>query len=198
MANQSVFLDVAVDGAAPDALALVELPRDGARREWRFGEVADASRRAAGALRARGVQRGDVVMTLIGNRPEWVLAMLACFRIGAVVLPCTEQLRPKDLRLRLDATAPRLVICDERNADTLAAAGRTDDVVLVPGPELTDGEPVRGEPLGPEAPCLITFTSGTSGEARPVLHARRYLDGQALQAEHWRDAQPGGLVWCTA
>ncbi len=56
----------------------------------------------AGALVQRGVGRGDVVMTLIGNRPEWVLAMMACFRIGAVVLPCTEQLRAKDLRLRLE------------------------------------------------------------------------------------------------
>ena len=46
-------------------------------------------------------------MTLIGNRPEWVLAMCACFRIGAVVLPCTEQLRAKDLRLRLGGARPR-------------------------------------------------------------------------------------------
>ena len=72
------------------------------RREWTFGEVADRSARLAGALAARGVQRGDVVMTLIGNRAEWVLTMVACFRIGAVALPCNEQLRAKDLRMRLD------------------------------------------------------------------------------------------------
>jgi acyl-coenzyme A synthetase/AMP-(fatty) acid ligase len=195
---QPSFLRDAVDGAPPQRLALVELARDGSRREWSFGEVADASRRAAGALRARGVGRGDVVMTLVGNRPEWVLAMLACFRLGAVVLPCTEQLRAKDLAQRLATVAPVLVVCDERNADVLAAAGRTDGVLLVPGPELTAGEPVAGEPAGPEDPCLITFTSGTSGEPRAVLHARRYLEGQALQAEHWLDARPGGLVWCTA
>jgi acyl-coenzyme A synthetase/AMP-(fatty) acid ligase len=198
MPGHTSFLDVAVDRVPADRLALVELARDGTRREWRFGALAEASRRASGTLRARGVQRGDVVMTLVGNRPEWVIAMLACFRLGAVVLPCTEQLRPKDLRLRLAATAPALIVCDERNADTLAAAGRTDGVLLVPGPELTAGEPVPGEPLDDEAPCLITFTSGTSGEPRPVLHARRYLGGQALQAEHWLDARPGDLVWCTA
>src|SRR4051794_14442673 len=198
MPGQSCFLDVALDRAPAGRLALVELARDGSRREWRFGEVAEASRRAAGTLRERGVRRGDVVMTLIGNRPEWVIAMLACFRLGAVVLPCTEQLRAKDLRLRLDATGPALIVCDERNADTLAAAGRTDGVLLVPGPELTAGEPVTGEPLESEAPCLITFTSGTAGEPRPVLHAQRYLDGQMLQAEHWLDARPGGVVWCTA
>ena len=63
-------------------------------------------------------------MTLIGNRPEWVLGMLACFRIGAVVLPCTEQLRAKDLRLRLAVAEPSLILADERNrAELEAAAG---------------------------------------------------------------------------
>ena len=87
-----------VDAAPPERLALVELARDGARREWSFGQIAERSARLAGALQARGVSRGDVVMTLIGNRPEWVLTMVACFRIGAVVLPCTEQLRAEGPR----------------------------------------------------------------------------------------------------
>jgi acetyl-CoA synthetase len=187
-----------LDTADPSALALIELARDGSRREWTFGEVASASQRAAGALAARGVRRGDVVMTVIGNRPEWVIAMLACFRLGAVVLPCTEQLRAKDLDLRLRVTDPVLVIADERNAATLAEAGRRDGVMLVPGPELTDGELLAGERLGPDDPCLLTFTSGTAGEPKAVLHAQRYLDGQRLQAEHWLGAVPGGLVWCTA
>ena len=52
--------------------------RDGGRSEWSFGAVAEASARAAGALAARGVGRGDVVMTLVGNRPDWVVAMVAC------------------------------------------------------------------------------------------------------------------------
>ncbi len=100
----------------------MELARDGSRREWSFGEVSDRSARLAGALARRGVGRGDVVMTLIGNRPEWVLTMLACFRLGAVVLPCTEQLRAKDLRLRLAVARPRLVVADERNGAELEAA----------------------------------------------------------------------------
>ena len=62
-----------VDAAPPARRALVALGRDGSRTEWSFGEVADASARAAGALAARGVGREDVVMTLVGNRPEWVL-----------------------------------------------------------------------------------------------------------------------------
>ncbi len=114
-----------LDALPPERLALVELARDGARREWSCGEVSARSAALAGALARRGVGRGDVVMTLIGNRPEWVLTMLACFRLGAVVLPCTEQLRAKDLRLRLAVARPRLVVADERNrAELQKGAGR--------------------------------------------------------------------------
>src|SRR4249920_23174 len=98
-----------IDTAPRERTALIELTRDGARREWSFAEVADSSARLAGTLARAGVSRGDVVMTLVGNRPEWVLTMVACFRIGAVVLPCTEQLRSKDLRQRLDVAAPAAV-----------------------------------------------------------------------------------------
>ena len=114
-----------VERAPADARALIELARDGARREWTFGAVADGARRLAGRLHALGVRRGDVVLTLVGNRPEWALTMLACFRQGYVVLPCTEQLRAKDLALRLAVAQPRLVVADRRNADVLQGwAGR--------------------------------------------------------------------------
>src|SRR5205823_269304 len=76
-----------VEAAPPDRIALVALGREGGRSEISFAQVADRAARLAGALAQRGVGRGDVVMTLIGNRPEWVYALVACFRIGAVALP---------------------------------------------------------------------------------------------------------------
>ncbi len=174
------------------------MARDGSRREFTFGEVAEASSRLAGALVARGVGRGDVVMTLIGNRPQWVLTMVACFRIGAVALPCNEQLRAKDLRQRLGAARPRLIVADERNAAELALAGPACEVVLIPDPALLEHDPVPAVQLAATDPCLITFTSGTTGEAKGIVHGQRYLPGQQLQAAHWLDARPGDLVWCTA
>jgi acyl-coenzyme A synthetase/AMP-(fatty) acid ligase len=194
-----------LDCLPPDQLALVELARDGARREWSFGEVSDHSARLAGALARRGVGRGDVVMTLIGNRPEWVLSMCACLRLGAVALPCTEQLRAKDLRLRLAVAQPRVVVADERNRAELETAlggapqgGRDTEVVLVPDASLFGAPPAPAVELAPEDPCLITFTSGTAGEPKAVLHGQRYLLGQRLQATHWLGARAGELVWCTA
>jgi acyl-coenzyme A synthetase/AMP-(fatty) acid ligase len=187
-----------VDAAPPGARALVEVTRDGARREWTFGQVSDRSARLAGALAARGVGRGDVVMTLVGNRAEWVLAMVACFRLGAVALPCTEQLRARDLRLRLDAAAPAAVVADERDMGELEAARPECPVFTVPDRSLFDADPAPAVELGPQDPCLIAFTSGTAGDPKGVLHGQRYLPGQLLQAEQWLDARPGELVWCTA
>ncbi len=187
-----------VDAADPGRLALVELDRAGGRREWTFGEVAERSAALAGALGAHGVQREDVVLTLIGNRPDWVLAMVACFRIGAVVLPCTEQLRARDLRLRLDVARPAAIVCDERNRAELDAAGPDCPVLTVPDEALFAAAAPPPVELDAEDPCLITFTSGTAGEPKAVVHAQRYLAGQHVQAEHWLDARPGDLVWCTA
>jgi acyl-coenzyme A synthetase/AMP-(fatty) acid ligase len=191
-----------VEGADPDALALVELARDGARREHRFGAVARAVRTMAAHLHQHGVRRGDVVLTLVGNQPDWVVAMCACFRQGHVVLPCTEQLRAKDLMLRLEVTRPRAVVADGRNEAVLREAGWDGPTIWAPGVMDWPDADARAVPepaaLEPLDPCLITFTSGTAGEPKAVLHGRRYLEGQRLQAEHWLSARPGDLVWCTA
>ena len=222
------FASDVLDRLPPSGLALLELARDGSRREWTFAEVSARSAALAGTLRAHGVERGDVVMTLIGNRPEWVMTMCACFRIGAVVLPCTEQLRAKDLRLRLAVAKPQLIVADERNREELRTALAGGDpvpgagtpaggsglsageeipslspspsipVLFVPDEALFESDPAAAVELAPEDPCLITFTSGTSGEPKAVLHGQRYLDGQHLQAENWLGAHAGELVWCTA
>jgi acyl-coenzyme A synthetase/AMP-(fatty) acid ligase len=189
-----------VEAAPGGCIALIELTHDGRRREWTFAEVADRSARLASTLgRTYGVGRGDVVMTLIGNRPEWVLTMLACFRIGALALPCNEQLRAHDLALRIDAAHPKVIVVDERNLGELSAAGPACPVVTIPDESLFQAaSPAPAVELEPHEPCLITFTSGTTGEPTAVVHGQRYLAGQRLQAEHWLDAQPGDLVWCTA
>jgi acyl-coenzyme A synthetase/AMP-(fatty) acid ligase len=188
-----------VEAADPQRLALVERARSGERREWTFADVARAAGTIAAHLQERGVARGDVVMTLVGNQPDWVAAMVACFRQGYVVLPCTEQLRPKDLQQRLDVAAPALVIADARNEQTVRESGWSGPTIWVPGVgEWPERRPPPAADLDPKDPCLITFTSGTAGEPKAVVHAQRYLPGQRAQAEHWLDARPGELAWCTA
>ena len=127
----------------------------------------------------------------MGNQPDWVIAMVACFRQGHVVLACNEQLRAKDLQLRLEVCAPALVICDGRNPAVLREAGWKGPAILTPGVATW---PTRKPPppaaLDPLDPCLITFTSGTAGEPKAVVHGQRWLAGQGVQAEHWLAPRP--------
>jgi len=187
-----------VEAAPRGDRALLEIARDGARREWSFGQVTEASGAVAAHLAGAGLRRGDVVVTLVGNRPEWALTMVACFRLGLVALPCNEQLRAKDLEQRLAVAQPRYVVCDERNAEVLAASGWDGPTLLAPWDLPGDAAVPGAVDLDPDDPCLITFTSGTAGEPKAVLHGQRYLSGQMLQARHWLDARAGDLVWCTA
>ena len=181
--------------------ALLAIDAAGERRVWHFSELFAMSAGLSGAMAARGVRREDVVLTLIGSRVEWVLAMLACFRMGAVAMPCNPQLRRKDLELRVAAANPALCIGEERYLSELP--GGVPYLTMAELDGILD-EDQRQEPpaeavdLDPDDPAVVIFTSGTTGEPRGVVYPQGYLAGQRLQAEHWFGARDGELAWCTA
>ena len=182
-------------------IAMVTVDESGTRREWGFGELNARAAGLAGALEARGVSRGDVVMTLIGNRAEWVLAMLACFRIGAVALPCNTQLRRADLAHRVAVAGPVLALGEERWLEQLPDGVDymdLNEIDAILDEERPQAPPAMPADLDPGDPALIVFTSGTTGPAQAAVHPQRYLLGQRLQAERWLGARPGELAWCTA
>ena len=180
-----------VDAADPGATALVaHRPRRQPRARSPSARSRTARRGWPAPCAARGVERGDVVMTLIGSRPEWVYAMVACFRIGAVALPCIEQLRPTTCGPAWTRPEPR---CSCRRR----AQRRHDPRGGLPR-RAADGSrtsasstrpPAPAADLAADDPALITFTSGTSGEPKPIRHGQRYLPGQRIQAEHWFGAR---------
>ena len=107
-------------------LGVVAIDAEGNRRDWYFGELIARSAGLSGAFAARGVRRGDVVMTLVGNRIEWVLALLACWRMGAVRCPATPQLRRARPRAARRRRRPRLCVGEEALLAELPG-GRRDD-----------------------------------------------------------------------
>src|SRR6202043_3939679 len=106
--------------------------------------------------------------------------------------------RAKDLRLRVEASRPALILADERNLPELSAVRPDCPVLAIPDESLFASQPAAAAELEADDPCLITFTSGTTGEAKGVVHGQRYLPGQRLQAAHGLHAREGDLVWCTA
>jgi acetyl-CoA synthetase len=178
--------------------ALVALARNGSRSEWTFADVKEISSRLGGALQALGVQKGDVVLTLMGNSAEWVFTLSACWHLGAVAMPCNVQLTPHDLAKRIRLIRPTLAVVADEHVATIAASGFDGTTLVASDPRLWRADPAPAEPLDLLDPALVIFTSGTAGEAKPVRHGQRYLANQHVQAEHWFGARPGDLCWCTA
>jgi acyl-coenzyme A synthetase/AMP-(fatty) acid ligase len=195
------FIEDVLEGFPSSKPALLTIGPAGERRVWHFGELIARSAGLSGAFASRGVARGDVVMTLVGNRIEWVLAMLACWRMGAIAMPCNTQLRRHDLELRMRVANPALCIGEDSPLGELPDGipyMTMDEVETVMDEDRPQEAPVEPANLDPEDGALVIFTSGTTGEPRAALHVQRYLPGQRLQATHWFGSQDGQLAWCTA
>src|SRR3954468_7518969 len=106
-------IDITERGAAeaPDDLALISLGPSGETvAEHTVAQLAAESRRAARALIDLGVRKGDPVFIMLPRVPAWYAAMLGAIRIGAVVMPGTNQLTARDIAYRVNAADATVAI----------------------------------------------------------------------------------------
>jgi acyl-CoA synthetase (AMP-forming)/AMP-acid ligase II len=176
-------------------------------RPWdgTFTDVDRAARALAGSLRARGVGPGDVVVFQLPNWVEAGITFWASAYLGAVVVPIVHFYGPKEVDYILDATEPAVVVTPDRFGYTehLAMydellARRSEPAWLVvntastalparaiPLNHLLDGDPIgRPEPVDPDAPAIIGFTSGTTRDPKGVVHSHRTIGFEARQLDH--------------
>ncbi|MGW3963733.1 beta-ketoacyl synthase N-terminal-like domain-containing protein [Amycolatopsis sp. NPDC005003] len=136
------------------------------RRTLTYGELARAS---AGLAAGLGVARGDRVLVHVGNRVEFVVALLAVLRAAAVGVPVSARSTETELaRLAADSGAT-LLITEARHA---AVADRLGLRVLF----VEDPPPAAGPPrddLGLDEPAWLLYTSGTTGRPKGVLLSQR-------------------------
>jgi len=101
-----------IDAYAQDRsrLALVWENEAGEEARYSFWDVAERSRRFANVLRALGIGRGDPVMIMLPRIPEWQIAFLGALRLGALVIPCTGQLRARDIAYRANHSEAKAIV----------------------------------------------------------------------------------------
>jgi acyl-coenzyme A synthetase/AMP-(fatty) acid ligase len=188
--------------------ALIWCDAAGAERRFTFADIKRLSDRLAGGLAEGGVLKGDRVVVMLPRVPEWQIAMIACFKLGAVAVPCIDMLTARDLAYRVEHSGATAIVTTEANrAKVPAGVANLALQVFLDGDGrwIGDGWDIAatGASFAParvalEDPAVIYYTSGTTGNPKGVTHAARALYVWRYQARYWLDLGDGDLIWCTA
>ena len=200
----------------PNKLAMLWVGQDGKERRITFAHFAERSSRAANAFAELGIKKGDRVLVMLPRIPEWWESVLGLMKIGAIPIPCTTLLTPKDIQFRAGVAEVAALITDaegshkfeqvrsecpsirvailvnERDADL---SGRDwwinyHQIVDEASPEFT------GPKTSSDDPCLVYFTSGTVGYPKMVLHTHAsYPIGHTITGKYWLDLHEDDLIW---
>jgi long-chain acyl-CoA synthetase len=154
----------------PAALAFDE-------HEYTLAELDSLANGMATALEHRGVRQGDRVALMSSNRPEFVVALRAIWRLGAACVLLSPAWRETEVSSALALTKPSHAVGDHPVLAGLMPMLALDDPVI-PGQR-------RFEPPSADADALFVFSSGTTGMPKAVRHTHAAF---AVAVRHWRDA----------
>ena len=195
----------------PEKLAMLHLSEDGTERRFTFKDMKKESARAANYFKSLGIQRGDRVMLVLKRHYQFWFSILGLHKLGAVVIPATNQLQEKDFSYRFTAGKVKAIVCTADGnvaSEVEAAAANCPDLslkILVGGKRegwhdfneeytMYSSSFVRTEdaPCGSD-PMLMFFTSGTSGYPKMAAHNYKYPLGHFITAKYWHQVNPDGL-----
>ncbi len=197
------FDHLAADPVIGERTALWVLdPADG-DVQLSYSELAERSRRVAAWFSGLGMARGDRVLVMLDNQVELWETILACIRLGAVVIPTATQLAPADLRDRIERGAVRFVITRSTDAAKFAGYEGGWTPISVGGPvegwqdfadaALATAEGQRIAETESDDSLLLYFTSGTTARPKLVEHTHASYPVGHLSTMYWIGLQPGDV-----
>ncbi|WP_315813212.1 class I adenylate-forming enzyme family protein [Bradyrhizobium sp. SZCCHNR2028] len=150
------------------------------RLSWR--EVAETAARIAGGLQARGLQKGDRLAVLLGNRMEFVLTLFAAAKLGLITVLLSTRQQTPEIAYVLNDCGARLLLHEAALADRLPAAAETPELA---GRIAVDDRPARSDfaaladhaahenhvEVTEEDTAMILYTSGTTGRPKGAMLA---------------------------
>jgi acetyl-CoA synthetase len=197
--------------AEPDRIALMRYETGGKIETISYEVLRAESNRLAGALRARGIERGDRVAILLPQSLETVLGHLAAYKLGAIAVPLAALFGADALSYRLRMSGAKAILTNAAGVGKLTEiSGDLPELEIVASSDGPDGgaegfwqmlEPFdkdfMAEDTSPDDPALMIFTSGTTGPPKGALHAHRVLLGHlpGIAFSHEFMPRPGDRMW---
>ena len=172
-----------------DKLAMVWEDDRGNERRVDFGELQDMSNRFAGALEANGIEREERVATLLPSLPETAAVFLGTYKRGAILLSMSVLYGDDGIQHRLRDSGAKALVTDTANRHRIPE-GMVEKVFVIDdhdGGERQDSDIDLLEAMGAASdtyemadtaaddPAQLYYSSGTTGLAKGILHAHRYI-----------------------
>lgn len=191
----------------PEKRAIVWCNSKGEERIFSFGDVSGISNRIVNYFIAKGIKKGDYIMTMLNRRWEYWMTAVACHKLGAVIIPATHLLTPKDIAYRCNSAQVKLIIATAED-DVVEHIRLAIDKCNAPCVFTEDVEgfenfdkgfmaqsdvlPDIDRPYGDD-PLLCYFTSGTTGQPKMVQHNFEYPVAHIVTAKYWQQVVDDGL-----
>jgi acetyl-CoA synthetase len=156
-------------------LAMVWEDWRGNERSVSWGELQDLAAKVANVLRHHGVERGDRVALLLPPTPETAAAFFGTWKAGAILLSMSVLYGDEGIRHRLQDSQAKVLLTNDENAERIEQ-GLVQDVLILDDRLLAEAS-TRFETVDTKAddPAQLYYSSGTTGLAKGILHAHRYL-----------------------
>jgi len=164
---------------------------DGEESVYTFWRLQNEANRLANFLEDSGVERGDRVGVNLNQRPETLVAHIACWKLGAVSVPLSLLFGPEAIEHRLGDCDAVACVVEDTNINALRTAGlpALETVLTVGDVDHRENErdlyaaiadysrEFETADTDAEDDAVIIYTSGTTGPPKGVLHAHRFLLG---------------------
>ena len=184
--------------------------------ELSYGELKTQSKLIANGLKKRGIRKGDRIATLMGKSKEYIITLLAIWRIGAVHVPLFTAFSTPAITLRVNGSNAKIVFCDQKQqtklkpSDDFAIHGNLDVITTASFNQTpnwadrwedllaSDDSSEEELSLDPNAPIIHIFTSGTTGAPKGVSLPVKALSCIEAYAEFAYDLRQTDVFWNAA